>query len=385
MVAKRMSNVPESGTVKMSNLVSRLKAEGADIISFNIGEPDFNTPSNITQACIKGLEEHFTHYTPSAGIPELRKAVADRLQRDNHIPCKDRHVLITPTKQAIFMTMLAMVEAGDEVIVPDPEWGTFDACARLAGANVKYATLDQDEQYRMTPERVMEQITPRTKLLVMNSPSNPCGAVLDESDVKGIADIAKDHDISVLTDEIYERLIFEGRNRSIASLPGMFERTITIGGMSKTYAMTGWRLGWAVAPDPIFKELNKLQTQSITCVTSFVQYAGVEALKGPQDSVNEMFMEFKARRDLIHELMSDIPSLHCEKPKGAFYLFPSFDQKMSSEDMATYLLEKAHVAVTPGIAFGPAGEGKIRISYAASRDEIREGMDRIRKALAKLG
>ena len=384
MVAKRMSNVPESGTVKIGNLVSRLKQEGADIISFNMGEPDFNTPANITEACVEGLEKHFTHYTPSAGIPELRKAVAERMQRYNHIPCKDRNVLITPTKQAIFMTMLAMVEEGDEVIIPDPEWGTFDACARLAGATVKHATLDPEEQYRMTPEKVMDQVTPRTKLLVINSPSNPCGAVLDHADVKGIADIAQDHDICVLTDEIYERLIFEGKNHSIASFPDMFDRTITIGGMSKTYAMTGWRLGWAVAPEPIFKELNKLQTQSITCVTSFVQYAGVEALNGPQNAVDEMFHEFKERRDLIYELMSEIPSLHCEKPKGAFYLFPSFDQKISSEDMATYLLEKAHVAVTPGIAFGPAGEGKIRISYAASREEIAEGMDRMKKALARL-
>lgn len=384
MVAKRMSNVPESGTVKIANLVSRLKAEGADIISFNMGEPDFNTPANITAACVKGLGEHFTHYTPSAGIPELRKAVANKLHKNNHIPCKERHVLITPTKQAIFMAMLAMVEEGDEVIVPDPEWGTFDACARLAGAAVKYATLDPAEQYRMTPEKVMDMVTPKTKLIVINSPSNPCGAVLEESDVRGIADIAKDHDLVVLSDEIYERLIFEGQNHSIASFPGMFERTITIGGMSKTYAMTGWRLGWAVAPDPIFKELNKLQTQSITCVTSFVQYAGIEAVNGPQNSVEEMFREFKARRDLIFDLMSEIPSLHCEKPKGAFYLFPSYDQKVSSEDMATYLLEKAHVAVTPGIAFGPSGEGKIRISYAASRDEITEGMSRMKNALARL-
>ncbi len=201
MVAKRMSNVPESGTVKIANLVSRLKAEGADIISFNMGEPDFDTPANITKACVKGLEEHFTHYTPSAGIPELRKAVGNRLHKNNHIPCEERHVLITPTKQAIFMAMLAMVEEGDEVIVPDPEWGTFDACARLAGAAVKYATLDPAEQYRMTPERVMEMVTPKTKLIVINSPSNPCGAVLEESDVKGIADIAKDHDLVVLSDE----------------------------------------------------------------------------------------------------------------------------------------------------------------------------------------
>jgi aspartate aminotransferase len=230
----------------------------------------------------------------------------------------------------------------------------------------------------------MAQVTKKTRLVVINTPSNPCGAVMRTEDVKGVADICQDHELLVLSDEIYERLIFEGMHTSIASLDGMFDRTVTIGGLSKTYAMTGWRIGWAVAPMPIFNELNKLQTQSITCVTSFVQRAGLEALLGSQEPVAKMALEFKARRDLIFDLVRDIPQLQCPMPNGAFYLFPSYSMKMPSEDLAAYLLEKAHVAVTPGSAFGPSGEGKIRISYAASRKDIAEGMRRIGHALKDL-
>ncbi|OPY34099.1 MAG: putative aspartate aminotransferase 2 [Methanomassiliicoccales archaeon PtaU1.Bin124] len=385
MVARRMGNVPESGTVKISNVVSKLKLEGVnDIISFSMGEPDFPTPENITNACVDSLRNHFTYYTPSAGIPELRQAVAETLNKRNSIPCKDKDVLITPTKQAIFMTMLAMVEEGDEVIVPDPSWGTFDACARLAGAKVKYAKVSPDNDYRLTPESLAEAVTPKTKLMVINTPSNPCGAVMTRKDIEGAAKIAKEANSYVMADEIYEQLVFDGEHVSISSLPGMFERTITLGGFSKTYAMTGWRLGWAIAPAPIFKELNKLQMQSITCAVSFVQNAGVEALRGPQKAVADMKKEFKARRDLIYDLTMEIPQMHCPRPHGAFYLFPSYDIDMPSEDLAAYLLEKAHVALTPGSAFGPSGEGHLRISYAASRKDIIEGMERIKKALATL-
>ena len=381
MVAKRMRDVPESGTMKISNLVAKLKAEGVDIISFSVGEPDFNTPDNITQAAIKALNAHFTHYTPSAGIPELRKAVADKSKQENGIPCDPSHVIITPTKHALFMSFLAMIDEGDEVILPDPAWGTFEACVRVAGGTPKFVTMRSEEDYRMLPEKVAEQITKRTKMILINSPSNPLGSVLERSDVRGIADLAIDHDLTVLADETYEKILFEGRHYSIASLPGMFERSITVNGFSKTYAMTGWRLGWVIAPAEITKEINKLQTQSITNATSFAQVAGVEALTGPQDAVKAMLEELKARRELIYKLMSEIPVLHCPKPKGAFYLFPEYDLKMSSEDLTAYLLEKAHVAITPGSAFGPAGEGHIRISYAASREDIVEGMRRIRNSL----
>lgn len=384
MVAKRMGNVPESGTMKISNLVAKLKAEGVDIISFSVGEPDFNTPDNITQAAIRALNEHFTHYTPSAGIPELRKAVAEKSRKENGIPCDPSHVIVTPTKHALFMSFLAMIDEGDEVILPDPAWGTFEAGVRVAGGIPKFVTMSPEEGYRMLPEKVAEQITPRTKMILINSPSNPLGSVLEKSDIQGIADLAIDHDLAVLADETYEKILFEGKHYSIASFPDMFERTITVNGFSKTYAMTGWRLGWVIAPAPITKEINKLQTQSITNATSFAQMAGVEALLGPQDAVKAMVAEFRARRELIYKLISDIPVLHCPKPKGAFYTFPKYDMDMSSEELTTFLLKKAHVAVTPGSAFGPAGEGHIRISYAASRESISEGMKRIKEALGAL-
>ncbi|MDD1771062.1 MAG: pyridoxal phosphate-dependent aminotransferase [Methanomassiliicoccales archaeon] len=384
MVAKRMAEVPESGTMRIANIVSKLKGQGADIISFSVGEPDFNTPDNITNAAIKALNDHFTHYTPSAGIPELRKAVAEKCSKENGIPCEDRHVIITPTKQAIFMSMLAMLDEGDEVILPDPLWGTFEACVRVPGGKPKFVEVKQEDDYRMLPSAVAEAITPKTRMILLNTPSNPLGSVLEKEDVKGIADLAKDHDLSVLADETYEKIIFEGKHHSIASLPGMFERTITVAGFSKTYAMTGWRIGWSIAPPEITKEINKLQTQSITCCTSFAQVAALEALRGPQDSVRAMVAEFKVRRDLIYKLMSDIPRLHCPRPKGAFYMFPSYDANMNSEDMAAHLLQKAHVALTPGSAFGPSGEKHLRFSYAASRDDITEGMRRIGEVLKNL-
>jgi aspartate aminotransferase len=385
MVAKRMSNVPESGTVRMANIVSKLKAEGKDIVSFTMGEPDFPTPENVTDACVKSLKvDHFTHYTPSAGIPELRKAVAEKVSTANHIHCQAGNVLITPTKHAIFMSMLALVDEGDEVIIPDPLWGTFDACARLAGGKVRCVSLNEEEGFRLDPQRISESINRKTKMLVVNSPCNPTGAVAKRRDLEEIAKLARENNFYVLADEIYERLIYEGEQVSFASLPDMFERTVTLGGFSKTYAMTGWRAGWAIAPPAIFKELDKLQMQSITCVTSFVQKAAVEALNGPQGDVEKMIKEFKLRRDLICDLMEDIPQLNSYRPSGAFYLFPSYKKKISSDELAATLLEKYQVAVTAGSAFGPCGEGHIRISFAASRDDIEEGMARLKRAMASI-
>ncbi|MCU0861457.1 MAG: pyridoxal phosphate-dependent aminotransferase [Methanomassiliicoccales archaeon] len=384
MVAERMHRVPESGTVRISNLVSRLKSEGVDVISFSVGEPDFPTPENITQAAIKALQDHFTHYTPSSGIPELRKAVADKSRKENGIPCEAQHVIITPTKHALFMASLAMVDEGDEVILPDPAWGTFEALVRLAGGVPKFVKVRPEDDYRMLPEGVAEAITPRTRMVLSNSPSNPLGSVAEESDVRGISDLAKDHDLVVLSDETYEKIIFEGRHHSFAAQPGMFERTITFNGFSKTYAMTGWRLGWVIAPPDITKEIGKLQTQSVTNATSFAQVAGVEALLGPQESVRAMIREFHARRDLVYRLLEGIPQMSCPKPKGAFYMFPRYSVKMSSEDLTMYLIKEANVAVTPGSSFGPSGEGHVRISYAASRQDLTEGMGRIKEALQKL-
>ncbi len=384
ITSKRLQEIPPSGTVAISNLVSKMKAEGADIVSFSMGEPDFSTPSNIADACVESLRSGFTHYTPSTGIPELRKAVADYSRSKNGIPCDASNVLITPTKQALFMIALAYLDPGDEVLLPDPSWVSYEAHIRMTGAVPKYVTTSFDDGFVIDPEKVEAAATSKTKMVVINSPSNPTGCVQPESTIKGIADICVDRDIYALSDEIYENVIYGGRHVSIASMPGMFDRTITVSGLSKTYAMTGWRLGWAIAPAQDIVAINKLQSHSITCCTSFTQPAAVEAITGPQEEKDRMVETFRKRRDLALDLISEIPQLECNVPEGAFYLFPRCSIDMPSNELAERLLKEAKVAVTPGRAFGPAGEGFFRISYATGEDQIREGLSRIKKALASM-
>lgn len=384
MVSKRLQEVPASGTIAISNLVSQMKAEGVDIVSFSMGEPDFTTPENIIDACCDSLHAGFTHYTPSTGIPELREAVAEIENRVDGVPCKASNVLITPTKQAIFMIALAYIDPGDEVILMDPTWVSYEACIRLAGGVSVYVSAKYEDEFVVDPAMIEAAVTPRTKMIILNTPSNPTGTVMPREVLKQIADIAIANDIMVLSDEIYEAIIYEGKHTSIASFPGMFDRTLLVSGLSKTYAMTGWRLGWAVASEENIKAINKLQSHSISCCVSFVQKAAVEAIRGPQDAKNAMVAEFRKRRDLALDLISEIPQLECNVPKGAFYVFPKYSMDMSSAKLAEVLLKEGHVAVTPGIAFGPGGEGFFRVSYATSEDQIREGFDRIKKTLANL-
>lgn len=384
MVSKRLQEIPASGTIAISNLVSQMKSEGVDIVSFSMGEPDFTTPENIIDACCDSLHAGFTHYTPSTGIPELREAVAEMESRVDGVPCRASNVLITPTKQAIFMIALAYINPGDEVILMDPSWVSYEACIRLAGGVPIYVPTKFEDEFVVDPALVEAAVTPRTKMIILNTPSNPTGTVMPKEILRQIADIAIANDLLVLSDEIYEAIIYEGKHASIASFPGMFDRTLLVSGLSKTYAMTGWRLGWAVASEENIKAINKLQSHSISCCVSFVQKAAVEAISGPQDSKNAMIAEFKKRRDLALDLISEIPQLECNVPKGAFYVFPRYDVDMPSSKLAEILLKEGHVAVTPGTAFGPGGEGFFRVSYATSEDQIREGFDRIKKTLANL-
>ena len=384
MVSQRLQQVPASGTLAISNLVSQLKSEGVDVLSFSLGEPDFTTPENIIDAAKASLDRGFTHYTPSTGIPELRKAVADKTRRFNNLDVTERNVLVTPCKHAIFMTMMAYIDPGDEVLLPDPGWVTYEADIKLCGGIPVYVPLRYEDGFVLDPAVIESLITPKTRMIVLNTPANPTGCVIPEKTIREIAEIALEHDLMVLADEIYENLIYSGRHFSIASVPGMMDRTVTISGLSKTAAMTGWRIGWAVSSEQNIKDINKLQGHTVSCCTSFAQEGAVEALVGDQEPIRRMVERFKARRDLTLDLLSEIDGLECKVPEGAFYLFPKYDAKISSAELAKRLLEEQHVAVTPGIAFGPHGEGFFRISYAASEDSLREGMARIKRFMGSL-
>ena len=384
MVSKRLQEIPASGTIAISNLVSQMKAEGVDIVSFSMGEPDFTTPENVIDACCDSLHSGFTHYTPSLGIPALRKAVADMTRETDGVPCQESNVLITPCKQAIFMIALAYIDPGDEVILADPSWVSYEACIRLAGGVPVYVPTRFEDNFVLDPALVESKITPKTKMIILNTPSNPTGAVIPADVLKQIADIAMARGIKVLSDEIYSSIVYEGKHTSIASFPGMFDNTLIVSGLSKSFAMTGWRLGWAIAPEDDIKAINKLQSHSISCAVSFVQEAAVEAITGPQQSKYDMVAEFRRRRDLAMDLISEIPGVECNVPQGAFYIFPKYNRDIPSAKLAETLLREGHVAVTPGTAFGPGGEGFFRISYAASEEQIREGISRIKNTLSKL-
>lgn len=380
----RMVTINQSATLKMGVMAKELSKQGIKVISFSMGEPDFPTPVHIREAAKKALDDGWTYYTPAEGIWELRMAIAEKSAKENNIPCSFKDVLVTPAKHAIFASIFSTVQKGSEVIVPDPLWVSYIPQIDLAEAKPVFVPLKSKNDFRMLPEDVNEKITPYTKMIILNSPSNPTGGVMTLDDLKGVADLAIDHDLIVLSDEIYEKIIYEAKHHSIASLPDMFERTITINGFSKAYSMTGWRQGWAIAPSPIFKGLAKIQQHTISCATAFAQMGALEALRGPTEPLMEMVSTFRKRRDFTVKYLNDIEGIHCVKPKGAFYAFFSFDFDMTSIDLAHHLLEKGHVAMTPGSAFGPSGEGFIRMSYANSLENIEEGLKCVESAVKDL-
>lgn len=379
MASSRLKRVEESATIRVANIANKLRQEGTDVISFSLGEPDFDTPKHICDAAADAMYRGETHYAPSAGIPQLRDAIAEKLRTENGLDVNGSDVLVTPgAKQAIFEIMMTVLDDGDEAILFDPAWVSYNSAIRFAGADTVWVPTDTHNDFK--PLDLEEYITDKTRLIVVNTPGNPTGAVYDRDTLKNIADIAIDHDVLVLSDEIYEKIIYDREHISLGSMEGMQDRTITVNGFSKAYAMTGWRLGYVCARPDIFQGMLKIQSHSVSSATSFVQYGGLEALQGPQEPVTEMVNKFKARRDILVKGLNDI-GIKCQTPGGAFYAFADVSEFGNGDEISEKLLVDAHVAVTPGYAFGESGRDFIRISYAASKERIKEGLSRIESPL----
>jgi aspartate aminotransferase len=363
-----------------------LERQGKKVIHFEIGEPDFNTPENVKKAGVKAIDENFTHYSPTQGILELREAVADYISKTREIKITADEIIITPGgKDVIFSTALAVLNEGDEAIYPNPGYPIYESAIRLAGAKPVPMPLLEENDFAFDKEQFKRLVTPKTKLIIINSPGNPTGGILSLQDLETIAEVAIKNDVVVLSDEIYSRIVYDGKFHSLASVPGMKERTIILDGFSKTYAMTGWRLGYAVANKEMIEGLKKIAVNSFSCVATFVQLAGIEALKGPQDEPERMRKEYEARRNLIVRGLNEIPGISVRMPKGAFYAFPNIKKTgKKSKEIADYLLNEAGVATLSGTSFGEYGEGYIRFSYATSQENIKLGLEKVKEAFPKL-
>ncbi len=364
-----------------------LEATGRDVIHLEIGEPDFDTPRNISEAAADALlNKGMTHYTPATGIPQLKHAIVDDARRYKGIQASPEQVIVTPgAKPIMFYAMFALLDEGDEAIYPNPGFPIYESMIEFVGATAVAAPLRAEREFRMDVQEVASLVTDRTRLIVLNSPQNPTGSVLTEDDLGAIAKLAVDHDLVVLTDEIYGRLQYEGEPLSIATLPGMAERTITLDGFSKTYAMTGWRMGYGIVPASLAPAFSTLVINSVSCTNAFAQAGAVEALTGPQDGANAMREEFIARRSLVIEGLNAISGVSCVMPHGAFYAFPNVSSfGKSSVEIADHLLYDAGVCVLAGTSFGRFGEGYLRLSYANSRENLTAALARMGESLGKL-
>lgn len=380
-ISQRANMVPWSGVRKMFNYAQKY----SDVINLSLGEPDFDTPQHIIKAAIEAMKKGYTHYTPNAGLIEFREAVAEKLRKENGIDVDPETEVIATVGAmgALSLAMLTVVNPGDEVLIPNPGFASYEAQVILAeGKPVSYA-LNEDEGFDINAEEIAGLITNKTRAILVNTPSNPTGSVLSEKSLKKIAEIAIENDLLVISDEAYEAITYDNfRHVSIASLPDMKDRTISIFSFSKTYAMTGWRIGFAAANEEIIRQMTKLQEHLAAHPSSISQMAAIAALRGPKDHIKKIVKEYSERRELIMEELAEIPEIKCFKPQGAFYVFPNIKAfKMSSEDFAMHILEKARVIIVPGTAFGNNGEGYVRISYAASKEEISRAMTRMKQAL----
>src|SRR3954469_6249300 len=379
-LAARMSSIGTETAFEAAARARALEATGRSVIHLEIGEPDFDTPANAREAAKDALDGGATHYAPFAGIPQLREAIAaDATKRKGFDVTPDRVFVTVGGKGVMVYAILALIDPGDEVIVPDPGYPIYESLTRFVGATPVSIPIRMENEFRLDVEELASLITNKTRMIVINSPANPTGGVLTRGDIERIAELAVEHDLLVLADEIYGRILYDGMEHvSIASLPGMAERTIVLDGFSKTYAMTGWRLGYAIVPPALVQPYGTLIINTISCAPTFVQMGAVEALTGPQDPIAAMVEEFRARRDLVVDGLNRIPGVRCLSPHGAFYVFPDISGTgLSGADLATRLLHEAGVCVLSGTAFGHIGTNHIRISYANSRENLAEALSRI--------
>jgi aspartate/methionine/tyrosine aminotransferase len=385
-LAQRMVDIGTETAFEAAARARALEASGRDVIHLEIGEPDFDTPANIRAAAKRALDQGWTHYGPPTGLPSLREAIAADATARKGFPVDPDNVVVTPgAKPIMFFALLALAEEGDEVIYPDPGFPIYESMTRYVGATPVPIALREEHDFRMDVDELRSLVTDRTRLIIFNSPHNPTGSVLTAEDVAAIAAIAEERDITVLADEIYGRIVYEGEHHSIAALPGLAERTIVLDGFSKTYAMTGWRLGYAILPPALVAPFTRLIINSVSCTSSHSQLAAVEALTGPQDDVDAMVEEFRARRELIVEGLDRIPGMRCRRPAGAFYVFPNVSGTgLTGAEMADRLLEEAGVSVLAGTAFGATGRDHVRVSYANSRENISQALERIGSVVAGL-
>ncbi len=362
-----------------------LEAQGRSVVHLEIGEPDFDTPSHITDAAVAALKGGATHYGPSPGLPELRQAVAEDSTARRGVKATPEMVVVTPGgKPVMFYVILALVDPGDEVLYPNPGFPIYESMIRFIGGVPVPVRLLEEKAYALDVDQLVSKITAKTKLVILNYPHNPTGGIIPESGLRAIADAAASHGIPVLADEIYSRILYEGKHVSIAALPGMEPHAIVLDGFSKTYAMTGWRLGYGIMPAPLAQVVAKLQTNAVSCTASFTQLAGVQALRGDQSSVEAMVAEFRRRRDAIVDGLRQIPGFKCPRPLGAFYVFPNIaGTGFSAKALADRLLDEAGVACLSGTAFGEWGEGHLRFSYANSLENIQEALRRIKACIGR--
>lgn len=363
-----------------------LEAQGRRVVHLEIGEPDFETAPHIREAAKRALDEGYTHYGPSAGLLPAREAIARYVGSTRDIAVSPDQVVITPgAKPILTFTIMATVNEGDEVLIPDPGFPIYESVVRFLGAVPVSMPLLQERDFRFDPEDLRKRVSSRTKLIILNSPQNPTGGVLAPEDLQAVAEVARERDLWVLSDEIYSRLLYQGEHHSVASIEGMAERTVILDGFSKTYAMTGWRLGYGVAPAALAPQIARLQTNVTSCTASFVQMAGIEALEAPQDAVDSMLAEFRERRAMVVAGLNDIDGVRCLAPAGAFYAFPRVEiPGRTSKQIADSLLEEEGVALLAGSGFGRHGEGFLRLSFANSIEELDEGLQRLKRGIERL-